>query len=361
MSKIRSNFLPFVVVGLIATSFPVHAGNSFLDSMNEKLKKVTNDVKDQIKVYYGDETIPGSLPTQPPVQVVVPPPRVITVDPIREKFAPCRRFLGYKYDSNYIADSKKLATIYLNASLDIFELTFDAEKISSKEMDERNKCIELALEHGADPDSSGVTYDAPTPLARAVRNKNQTAVKMLLDHKADPNIGDNSIGKSIPLLNIAIQNNSQPIALNLINAGADLTTPNLLWIAAANAADQIVDQLIESKIIPVNQVYRFSDYTDEVGQTALDASESRIYALNKYKKKITQDSQLSVQDKLFEANGVLYYHYPLTPQLRMKDGLDPDFFMTDLMNRQQRVSQSLKAAGWTCNEDNCGIIDFSND
>lgn len=272
--------------------------------------------------------------------------------------------MGYLYSTNYEKDPKQIATIYLNASIDVSNLSYDI-KLTQAEMDERNKCVELALEAGADPDSTGRKEDpnsifkSPPPIVRAVRNGNKEAVKLLLEYKANPNVMDTSLGNGIPLMNTAIYT-SQEIALDLINAGIDLTTPHLMWIAAGNAADEVVDLLIQSKQIPINQLNKFTDFSDEEGQTALDSSESRLFALVKYQKKISANPQMSVQDKIFEANGVLYYNYPLIPQLKMASG-DPDAFMNDLQKRQENVSALLKAAGGVCNEENCGILDFSND
>lgn len=351
-----------LVLGLITTTGPAHAEGSMFDSINQKLKKISKEiakeVKEKIDVYYGDTPAPDKKPETPPKKAEVQPP-VVTPDP----FLQCRKFLGYIYSINYEKDPKKVATIYLNASIDVSNLSYDV-KPTQAEMDERNKCVKLALEEGADPDSSGrdestYSFKSPAPLVRAVRNNNKEAVKLLLEYKANPSVEDTSLGNAIPLMNTAIYTN-QEIAVDLINAGIDLTTPHLLWIAAGNAADEVVDLLIQSKQIPVNQLNKFSSYSDEEGQTALDSSESHLFALAKYQKKIAANPKMSLQDKIFEANGVLYYNYPLIPQLKMASG-DPDAFMNDLQKRQENVSALLKAAGGVCNEENCGILDFSSD
>jgi hypothetical protein len=367
MPKIKFKFLPIVVLGLMATSMPAHAEGSLFDSWNKKITDSAHTIGDKIKKYYGDylpTTPPNTNPVPttptPPVQPRVPTPAEV----VRTNLSQCNKFLGLMYSPSYENDPKKIASLYLNAALDFTEADFD-HKPSADELEERNKCVELALLEGADPDSNGRTknddqlsFDVPTPLARAVRDNDGPAVKTLLDHKANPNIQDASLGNPVPLLNLAL-NNSQEISIDLINAGADLTTPHLLWMAAGNAADKVVDLLIQSKKIPVNELNKFTDYSDEEGETALDASESRLFALVTYQKKFASDSKISPEDKLSEANRILYYNYPLKPQLKTSE-VDPDAFMNDLLTHQQKVSDSLKAAGWVCKQENCGIVDYSN-
>nr|BDT28929.1 ankyrin repeat domain-containing protein [Bacteriovorax sp. HI3] len=361
MQNMKRHFSFLLVLGFIISA-PAHAESSMFDSINQKLKKISKEiakeVKEKIDIYYGNTPGPEKKPEEPPKKAETQPP-VVTPDP----FASCKKFLGYMYDTNYVKDTKKVATIYLNAAVDVTNLSYDT-KPSKAEMDERNKCVKLALETGADPDSSGrdestYSFKSPLPLVRAVRNNNKEAVKILLEYKANPNVEDTSLGNAVPLMNTAIYTN-QEIAVDLINAGIDLTTPHLLWIAAGNAADEVVDLIIQSKQIPVNQLNKFTDFSDEEGETALDSSESRLFSLLKYKKKIAANPKMSVQDKIIEANGVLYYNYPLIPQLKMSSG-DPDAFMNDLQKRQERVSELLKAAGGVCQEDNCGILDFEMD
>jgi hypothetical protein len=348
--------IPFIMLGLITTSIPAHAEDTFFDSLNKKLLEISNGIK--------GKTPP---PSNPPVVVKTPvvTPTVV-VDPVKEKFASCKKFLGYIYDVAYVSDPKKVATIYLNAAIDVNNTTPYDTRPSEEEIAERNKCIELALQSGANPDSNGKEkkddssffFETPAPIVRAVRNKNEFAVKLLLDYKANPNAEDLTMGKAIPLLTTAIYSTSQEIALLLIKAGSDLTPPNLLWTAASNAADKVVELLLNKKT-PVNQLAKFASFGDD-GQTALDASESRLFALTKYQKEIASNSQLSTQEKLSEANNVLYYNYPLMPQLKMKDAVNPDEFINGLLTRQQAISDLLKNAGGVCNEENCGILDFSN-
>ncbi|AUN98777.1 hypothetical protein C0V70_11835 [Bacteriovorax stolpii] len=361
MQKMKCHFSLLLILGFILSA-PAHAESSMFDSINQKLKKISKEiakeVKEKIDIYYGDTPAPDKKPESPPKKAEVQPP-VVTPDP----FAQCRKFLGYMYSTDYTKDPKKIATTYLNASIDVSNLSYDV-KPTQTEMDERNKCVKLALEEGADPDSSGrdestYSFKSPAPLVRAVRNNNKEAVKLLLEYKANPNVEDTSLGNGIPLMNTAIYT-SQEIAVDLINAGIDLTTPHLLWIAAGNAADEVVDLLIQSKQIPVNQLNKFTDFSDEEGETALDSSEARLFSILKYKKKIAANPKMPLQDKIIEANGVLYYNYPLMPQLKMTSG-DPDAFMNDLQKRQEHVSELLKAAGGVCQEDNCGILDFEMD
>jgi hypothetical protein len=372
MSKARFKFLPFILFGLITTSATAHAEGSLLDSINKKITDASKTISDKIKKYYGDTfpttpTTPAKIPVSEPVK-----PRELTpVEVTRANLSQCQKFLGYLYSPNYETDPKKVATIYLNAVLDFTALNFNA-KPSEEEIDERNKCVELALNEGADPNSNGqekrdddLMFAPAVPLSRAVRNNDEVAVKMLLDHKADPNIKDSSFGNPVPLINSSIYNASQEIAVELINAGADLTTTHLLWIAAGNAADKVVELLIESNKIPVNQLNKFSDYGDEEGITALDTSESNLFALKTYQNKFATNSKLTLQEKIAEANRILYYHYPLKPQLKISENsqnstIDPDAFINDLLNRQQTISNSLKAAGGTCKQENCGIIDLSS-
>jgi hypothetical protein len=362
MLKIKPNFFPLIIFGLITSSSPAHADGSFFDSISKKFTGISDTVSDKIKEYYGDDSQPAPYPKEIPTKVQTQTP-IATVEPILSQ---CRKFLGLMYNPYYETDPKKAAAIYLNAALDYTARSLDA-KPGKEEIAERNKCALLALEAGADPDSNGDTRNvddpysrsAPAPLARAVNNNNEAAVKILLDHKANPNIQDTSMGMPIPLMNTALYK-SQEIAVDLINAGIDLTTTNLLWIASSNAADIVVNLLIQSKKIPVNQINKFGDEysADEEGETALDASESNVFALAAYQKKFSSNSKISLEDKISEANSVLYYNYPLKPQLKMSETVDPDAVMNDLMIRQQNISNSLKAAGWTCKKDNCGILDL---
>lgn len=363
MLKIKFNFLPLIVFGLITSSAPAHAEGSFFDSISKKFTDLSQTVSDKIKEYYEDDSQTAPYPKEVPAEVHTQ----TTVVPVGANLSQCQKFLGLMYNPYYENDPKKAAAIYLNAALDFTARSLDA-KPSSEEIAERNKCALLALEAGADPDSNGeirnvddhYSYSAPAPLVRAVNNNNEAAVRILLDHKANPNIEDTSMGMPIPLMNTALYK-SQEIAVDLINAGIDLTTRNLLWIAAGNAADIVVDLLIQSKKIPVNQISTFGDEysSDEEGETALDASESNLFALAAYQKKFSSNSKISLQDKISAANRVLYYNYPLKPQLKMSEAVDPDAFINNLMIRQQNVSNSLKAAGWICKKDNCGIIDLS--
>lgn len=373
MSKIKLNFSSLIIVGLLASTIPAHAEASFLDSINKKLTDLSKEISDQIKTYYGDNKDSNPIPQTPSPTTVVLTPVKSDADLMREKLSECRKFVDFTYDTTYTTDAKKIATIYLNAVLDTYRSSYDKE-ISATEIEARNKCAELALELGADPNSNGrerregsiSSFDSPAPIVTAVRNNNGVAVKLLLEYKADPNAKDTTMGTALPLLNAAITGTNQDIAVDLINAGSDLTTEHLLWIAASNAADKVVDLLIQSKQIPVNQLNKFSDYTeDSEAQTALDASESQLHALKRYQKNFYMNSQVSLEEKVSEANSILYYNYPLKPQIKMKkDGkltIDPDTHMNDLLIHQQNISDSLKAAGWSCNLENCGVLEFEID
>ena len=362
MLKIKINFLSFMVFGLITSSSPAHAEGSFFDSITKKFTDISSTVSEKIKVYYGDDSKIDPSPKENPTKT----PSETPIASVGPDLSQCRKFLGYLYNPYYETDPKKVAAIYLNAALDYTAKSYDA-KPGKEEIAERNKCVELALEAGADPDSNGETrkvddhysFSAPAPLARAVENNNGAAVKILLANNANPNVKHTSMGLPAPLMNTALYK-SQEIAVDLINAGIELTTPNLLWIASANAADIVVELLIQSNKIPVNQVNKFGDeYSQEEGETALDVSENNLFALTKYQKKFSSNPKISLQDKLSAANSVLYYNYPLKPQLKMSETVDPDAFINDLINRQQNISDSLKAAGWTCKKENCGILELS--
>jgi len=361
MFKAKLNFLSLIIFGLISSSSPAHAEGSFFNSFSKKLTDISNKVSDKIKGYYGDDSQKNPPLKEIPIEI-----HTKTTTPADgPDFSKCRKFLGYLYNPYYETDPKKAAAIYLNAALDYTAKSYDA-KPGKEEIAERNKCVELALEAGADPDSNGetrkvdddYTFSAPSPLARAVNNNNEAAVKILLAHNANPNIKNTSMGLPAPLMNTALYK-SQEIAVDLINAGIDLTTPNLLWIASANAADTVVDLLIQSNKIPVNQISKFGDeYSQEEGETALDVSENNLFALNTYQKKFSSNPKISLQDKLSAANSVLYYNYPLKPQLKMSETIDPDTVINDLIIRQQNISDALKASGWTCKKENCGILEF---
>ncbi len=353
------NISVLILSGLSLFAPPAHAGMPLLDSLKHAISSLSTIVKNEVNNYYcenSQDDSADSVDTAPMPAPAPPPPE--------SPLAKCKQFLAIQYDTDYISDPKKVATIYLNGVLDFQAKDFDA-KLSEDEIAQRNACALLALEQGANPNSNGSSSDpssdpmfqAPTPIVRAVTNRDEVAVKILLEHKANPNAVDSGLGKAIPVLSTAVYNSQQEIALDLINAGADVSTKDLLWSAAGNASDKVVAALIQSKKIPVNQVDKFSDFPDDQGETALDASERAIFALKAYQQKFAADSNATAKDKLEEVNHILYYTYPLKPQL--KSGaeaalVDPDAYVRDLLSHQQNVSDSLKAAGWTCIEEACG-------
>lgn len=368
---VKNKLLPVIVVGLMVQASPAHADESLFDSLKGAVKDAASSVNDHLKGWYQDATgdsddsptptaaAPSASDSPIPVSSPIPSP-----SPTGPSFSQCDRFLGVMYSPSDVTDPQKRATIYLNAVLDFMSVDVEA-KPSDEEIAQRNKCVELALDAGADPNGDGIDKDMPVPLARAVRDNDEPAVRALLDHKANPNASDTSLGRQTPLLKSALTAASQDVVIDLIQAGADVTIPDLLWLAAAEGDDKVVDLLIQSKKIPVNQITEFSDLDDDEGQTALDPSERGVHALLGYQKKFPVGSTVSDQEKVLEANGVLYYIYPLKPQLPIPAAgaravVDPDAFINELLIRQQNVSNLLKAAGWTCKEDHCGIADIDS-
>jgi hypothetical protein len=369
--------LPVLAIGLLAQTTPAHADGSIFSSISQAFHNVENTVRNGIDNLYGinpqDNT---DCQTASASAAVSPTPAPLaSPSPTGPDFSQCNPYLGEMYDpSQANGDPQKVATIYLNAALDYMSVNVDPDaKPSADEIAQRNNCVVLALSAGADPNGNGVYYntdgmatDVPVPLTRAVNDNDEAAVKALLAAKASPNAVDSTMGKPIPLLKSSIYGASQDISIDLINAGADLTTPDLLWTAASNDDDQVVNVLLQTKQIPVNQVDKFTDFPDDPGETALDTSEQAIYALKGYQKKYPAGSTASVQDKIGKVNSIMYYTYPLKPQLKYpaagaQPAVDPDAFVNDLLTRQQSISSSLKAAGWSCIEKDCGIVDLGSD
>jgi hypothetical protein len=372
--------LPVLAVGLIAQTTPAHADTSFFDSISQAFHNVSNTIRNDINNWTGG----GQQTNDPDSQaaydasqnfaaVASNPSPSPSPSPTGPDLAQCRQYLSDLYDISEGNTPQKVATIYLNGVLDFMVNADPDAKLSDQEIAQRNSCVVLALNAGADPNSNGVYYDpdgmgnsdVPVPLVRAVTDNDEPAVKTLLDNKADPNAVDNTMGGPIPLLKSSLYQ-SQDISVDLINAGADVTVKDLLWTAAANADDKVVDALLQTKKIPVNQVDKFTDFPDDQGETALDVSEQAVYALKGYQKKFSANSTATVQQKIEDANHILYYTYPLKPQLKYPangaaPAIDPDTLISKLLTRQQSISTELKAAGWTCIEDKCGIIDLTDD
>lgn len=359
------------VVGLMVQASPAHADGSLFGSLSGIVKDAASSAQKHLKAWYEDatgdrddpETPAVVAPSYSPIASAIPSP-TSSPSPMGPNLSQCDRFLGVMYRPSDAADPQKRANIYLSAALDFMSVDVEA-KPSAEEIAERNKCVELALDAGADPNGNGLDHDTLVPLARAVSDDDEPAVKVLLDHKADPTF-DTTFDRPKPLLKSALVAASQDVAIDLIQAGADVSTPDLLWLAAAEGDDKVVDLLIQSKKVPVNQITKFTDFDDDEGQTALDPSEREVHALLSYQKKFPAGSSGSDQDKVMEVNNVLYYFYPLKKQLPVpsagaRAAVDPDAFINDLLVRQQNVSKSLKAAGWTCKEDHCGIADTDSD
>ena len=366
----RCQFLPVLIMGLMVLSSPAHADSTIFDSLNKTLKEISHNVRDRINEYYGESThnrCQGDITTAT-IKIPVPVAPVVPKEP---ELYQCKKYLGLVYDPSMETDAKKIATIYLNGVLDFMDVDLDTPP-SPEEIIERNKCVELALAAGADPDSNGMKkdsdntmpFEAPVPLAKAVHDNDEVAVKILLKYKANPNAQDTSSLNPISLLKTSLFISSQEIALDMINAGSDLTVPDLMWSAAGNAADKVVDALIKSKKIPVNQISKFGDASDDEGETALDASERGVYALKSYQKKFAGNSSASLSDKIEEVNHILYYTYPFKNRLPIpkpdsSNSVDPDAYISELLSHQQNISDTLKAAGWSCKQENCGIIELN--
>lgn len=362
-------YFPVFILSIVATTAPAHADGSIFNSIGNAFSKVSKQVQTAINHYYDDGSEIDDGSSQPaasasPSSITLDTP-IATPSPSGPSLGQCQKFLGLLYDTSSVSDPKQIATIYLNAVLD-FSQTDPDTKPSAEEIAQRNICVNLALDAGADPNSNGTFNSSPgdnqvlgpdpVPLVRAVNDNDEVAVNALLNHKADPNALDTSVGRSLPLLKSSISRASQEISVDLINAGADLTVPDLLWVASSNAADKVVDVLIQSKKIPVNQITRFSDLSDDPGETAMDVSERAVAALQSYLSKYPVGSTASIQNKISDLNRILYYVYPLMP--RLTNSQDPDAFMNQLLQRQQNVSHLLKAAGWSCKQDDCGVVDL---
>jgi ankyrin repeat protein len=80
----------------------------------------------------------------------------------------------------------------------------------------------MLLEHGADVTIKN--NDSETALILASMNEHIAIVKMLLDHKANPNTKDGFFGYT-PLL-LASENGHTPIVKMLLEHGADVTIKN---------------------------------------------------------------------------------------------------------------------------------------
>ena len=251
-------------------------------------------------------------------------------------------------------NSKDQASLYLNAALNRMEAEFDGP-LTAAEIQKRDACAIATLQNGADANN---TLGYTAPLLMAISSNDEVAAYALLQYKADPNILDQGLsGGTISALHRACESGNEKMALDLINAGADPKVNEVLWTASSSAESQVVDAIIKTGKVPVNQLIKFSDLdTDEDAQTALDASDYRIDSLNNYFK---NQANATKDAKLTAANSILYSLYIMAPQLKSTD--DPDSAMKDLLNKQTQISTSLKAAGWSCHQKNCGIEVYSDD
>ena len=95
------------------------------------------------------------------------------------------------------------------------------------------KSVEFFLEHGANPDS-GTVYESA--LTIAVRRKDATILRMLVDAGADLNLNANGKGRCAQPLRVALADKDYDLARYLISKGAD---PNLTYIVEACSAQSL--------------------------------------------------------------------------------------------------------------------------
>jgi hypothetical protein len=250
-------------------------------------------------------------------------------------------------------DPKAGATDILNGAL--FRLD---DQISAAEIDERDSCIEKAIADGADVNNTSGSF---LPLVKAVQNRDEREVHALLAAHADANATDKVLGEPSgtgrTVLQIACSNLSEQIVLDLVRAGADPVKGEPLWSAAAGAMDQAVEALLNTGKIPVNQLATFGQAADpNFSQTALDASVEREDQLAKYFSTFAQNK--NAKEKIDYVNFTIFYaEYIFAPRLVAgKD--DPDMVMKSYQRRQSHVTALLKAKGWTCYQDNCGVLRY---
>ena len=249
-------------------------------------------------------------------------------------------------DSFGTTNPKDIASNFLNGALDQLELL---DPPSQAEVQKRETCVLLSLQHGADANNTKY-YTAP--LLMAISDKDVNDVQALLQYKANPNVKDSAMTGSskISALQRACEGGNEDIAIALINAGADPTFNAPLWAAASSAESKVVAAMLKTGKVPVNQLTVFSEIGDD-SETALDASDSRVAALNQYFTQFTASS--SISDKLDAANEILYANYVELPML--KTGTDPDAYLKNLLQKQTQVSSLLKSAGWSCHKPHCGV------
>ncbi len=263
-----------------------------------------------------------------------------------QKYSDCNRYNEFGFSSGN-GDEKKQANYILDGA--VYRESIDP--LPSSEIAARDWCVSQALAHGADPNN---TQSYQAPLINAVSNSDDAAALALLKYKANPNAASEGLGvsnRSIPVLLTACEYADDTIVLALLEAGADPVPGEPLWMAASMADDIAVQALLNTGKIPVNQLSQFGSDPAQA-QTALDASEARLDALSTYFK-VNQGK--SNADKVDYANSVFirsyYLGYPT-----IKAGTDVDKYVQKLQIKQQNVSAILKSKGWSCHEDNCGII-----
>lgn len=129
----------------------------------------------------------------------------------------------------------------------------------AKQAEEGNiENVLLFLKAGMNPNAG---FKAENPLARAIINGHYEVVKILLDHKADPDVGRHQNG--ITPLMYAAEYGHADIARLLIEHGADIHKRqdkftggfNALMYAAANGHNDIIDLLL-SEGADINQKAR---------------------------------------------------------------------------------------------------------
>jgi len=82
------------------------------------------------------------------------------------------------------------------------------------------EAVKVLLQHGADPNIKLESIHTQTPLIYAVKNKNVTMTKLLLEHGADPDVNERN-DEYPPLVRAAFDNNIEIVKL-LLSHGAEV-------------------------------------------------------------------------------------------------------------------------------------------
>lgn len=269
---------------------------------------------------------------------------------IAHQYSDCSQYSTFEVGGD--SDNQKvLATAILNGALD--RMQDDTPTAADNSL--RDWCVAQALGRGADSNNS---QGYSLPIIIAVGNSDESAVVSLLKYKANPNAADTGLGlsdNSIPVLNTACGKANDSIILDLLAAGANPVLQEPLWLSASSADDVAVQALLNTGKIPVNQLSTFGSGDLSDSQTALDASEQRVAAINSY---FTDNAGKSADDKRMSVNNTLLFGYYVGFK-QIANDVDPDQYVKNLQVKQQHVSSLLKSKGWTCSESNCGVLQDS--